>query len=47
MHPTTILPLEYDYKKLKQKPDNHQPKYILDKYFKGVDLKNVEKSKED
>jgi arylsulfatase A-like enzyme len=47
MHPTKILPLEYDYKKLKQKPDNHQPKYILDKYFKGVDLKNAEKSKED
>ena len=46
MHPTTILPLAYDYKKLIQKPDSSQPKYILDKYFKGVDLKNLKKSGE-
>lgn len=46
MHPTTILPLEYDYKKLIQKPDSNQPKYILDKYFKGVDLQNLKKSVE-
>ncbi len=31
----TILPLEYDYKKLNQlrKPDRHQPRYTLKKYF--------------
>lgn len=46
MHPTKILPLTYDYKKLKQKPDNSQPEYILEKYFKGVDLKNIKKSEE-
>uniref|UniRef100_UPI003561CCDE sulfatase/phosphatase domain-containing protein n=1 Tax=Mariniflexile sp. TaxID=1979402 RepID=UPI003561CCDE len=44
LYPSAILPLEYDYKKLKQKPDDKQPQYILDKYFKGVDLKNVQKS---
>ncbi|CAH8296245.1 arylsulfatase A-like enzyme [Mariniflexile fucanivorans] len=44
LNPSTILPLEYDYKKLKQKPDDKQPKYTLDKYFKGVDLKDVDKS---
>jgi len=44
MNPSTILSLDYDYRKLKQKPDNKQPEYILKKYFKGVDLKNVKKS---
>ncbi|MCG1035812.1 sulfatase-like hydrolase/transferase [Polaribacter sargassicola] len=44
MNPDKILPMEYDYKKLKQRPDNKQPKYILDKYFKGVDLSNVKKT---
>lgn len=34
MYPKTILPLEYDYHKLKQTPDVHQPEYILKKYFK-------------
>lgn len=43
MNPKTILPLEYDYKKLKQIPDNLQPEYILKKYFKGADLKNIQK----
>ncbi|MDD4109770.1 MAG: sulfatase-like hydrolase/transferase [Prolixibacteraceae bacterium] len=28
------LPLEYDYKDLKQSPDIHQPDYVLKKYFK-------------
>jgi arylsulfatase A-like enzyme len=46
MHPSKILPLEYDYKKLKQIPDKDQPQYILDKYFKGVDLKQIKKSEE-
>ncbi len=36
MHPKTILPLEYDYHKLKQIPDAHQPEYILKKYFKNA-----------
>jgi arylsulfatase A-like enzyme len=44
MNPSTILSLDYDYRKLKQKPDNKQPEYTLKKYFKGVDLKNVKKS---
>jgi arylsulfatase A-like enzyme len=43
LYPKTILPLNYDYTKLKQMPDVHQPEYTLKKYFKGVDLKNVEK----
>jgi len=43
MEQKTILPLEYDYKKLKQIPDVHQPEYTLKRYFKGVDLKNVKK----
>ncbi|GIZ09719.1 sulfatase-like hydrolase/transferase [Flavobacterium sp. UMI-01] len=44
MNPKKILPLEYDYKKLKQIPDDKQPAYILEKYFKGVDLKNIKKT---
>ncbi|MFB9052753.1 sulfatase-like hydrolase/transferase [Formosa undariae] len=44
MNPSIILPLAYDYKKLKQTPDKHQPQYILDKYFKDVDLKNTKKT---
>ncbi|ANW95446.1 choline-sulfatase [Wenyingzhuangia fucanilytica] len=43
--PEKILPLGYDYTKLKQRPDDKQPKYILDKYFKGVDVKNIKKTK--
>jgi arylsulfatase A-like enzyme len=31
--PENILPLEYDYTKLKQVPDEDQPEYILKKYF--------------
>ncbi len=33
-NPCTILPMDYDYTKLKQKADNWQPEYILNKYFK-------------
>lgn len=40
----TFLPMEYDYRKLKQKPDVNQPEYILKKYFKGVDLTKVNKT---
>lgn len=43
LRPTTILPLEYDYKKLKQTPDVHQPDYILKKYFKNADLSKENK----
>jgi len=32
-NPSQILPMDYDYTKLKQKPDNWQPEYILKKYF--------------
>lgn len=35
----TILPMQYDPLKFKQKPDQWQPEYTLQKYFKGVDLK--------
>jgi len=34
MEPKTILPLKYDYTKLKQVPDEDQPEYILKKYFR-------------
>ncbi|MCX6309262.1 MAG: DUF4976 domain-containing protein, partial [Bacteroidia bacterium] len=44
LNPKTFLPLEYDYHKLKQIPDRWQPEYILERYFKGVDLNNVQKS---
>ncbi|MBP8792396.1 MAG: sulfatase-like hydrolase/transferase [Lutibacter sp.] len=47
MNPAVILPMEYDYKLLKQVPDNKQPQYILDKYFKEVDLKNIKKTDHD
>ncbi|MFZ4546158.1 MAG: sulfatase-like hydrolase/transferase [Bacteroidales bacterium] len=40
LHPKTILPLEYDYLKLKQKPDAYQPEYVLKKYFKGIVINN-------
>ncbi len=33
LYPTTFLPLEYDYTKLKQTPDRHQPEYVLERYF--------------
>ncbi len=32
--PKSVLPLMYDYKKLKQVPDQFQPDYTLQKYFK-------------
>ncbi|MFW5832224.1 MAG: sulfatase-like hydrolase/transferase [Prolixibacteraceae bacterium] len=37
MNPEKVLPLEYDYTKLKQTPDRHQPQYVLDRYFPEVD----------
>lgn len=30
-----ILPMEYDPESFKQKPDIHQPAYVLKRYFKG------------
>jgi arylsulfatase A-like enzyme len=33
MKPATILPLEYDYKKLKQIRDQWQPEYVIKRYF--------------
>jgi arylsulfatase A-like enzyme len=33
LHTNNILTLEYDYLKLKQTPDIHQPEYVLKKYF--------------
>ena len=43
LNPKTILPLEYDYTILHQQPDEWQPEYTLNKYFKGVDLKKHKK----
>ena len=34
LEPIGILPLQYDYKMLKQQPDASQPEYTLKKYFK-------------
>lgn len=34
-----VLPLEYDPESFVQVPDVHQPKYVLKKYFKGVNTK--------
>lgn len=33
-HPSRILPMDYDYTRLKQKPDEWQPEYTLNKYFR-------------
>lgn len=33
LFPDKILPMDYDYTRLKQKPDIWQPEYILNKYF--------------
>lgn len=44
INPVKFLPLEYDYTKLKQKPDQWQPEYTLKKYFMGA---KREKVKED
>lgn len=33
LFPVHTLPMEYDYTKLKQIPDQHQPEYVLKKYF--------------
>jgi arylsulfatase A-like enzyme len=33
-NPSQIKPMDYDYTKLKQKADQWQPEYILNKYFK-------------
>lgn len=40
LFPAKILPMDYDYTKLKQKPDNWQPEYILNKYFGETRVKN-------
>lgn len=36
MYPKSFLPLDYDFTRLKQKPDQWQPEYTLKKYFKEV-----------
>ncbi len=33
LFPAATLPMEYDYNKLKQTPDRHQPPYVLKRYF--------------
>jgi arylsulfatase A-like enzyme len=43
LNPKTILPLEYDYKKLKQTHDPWQPDYTLKKYFPAIDLPGIER----
>ena len=44
LSPTTILPMDYDYKLLKQTPDIYQNEYTLKKYFKGIDTLNIQKT---
>lgn len=44
LFPAKTLPLEYDVNALKQTPDNLQPQYILDKYFKGIDVKKIKRT---
>jgi arylsulfatase A-like enzyme len=39
--PARILPLGYDYTRLKQNPDEFQPEYTLKKYFRGVDVQKL------
>lgn len=36
LEPGVILPMDFDYTKLKQVPDAYQPDYVLKKYFKGI-----------
>ena len=43
LNPKTILPLEYDYTILHQRPDQWQPEYTLSKYFKDVDIEKIKK----
>jgi arylsulfatase A-like enzyme len=38
LYPKKFLPLEYDFTKLKQQPDQWQPEYTLKKYFKGTEV---------
>ena len=40
LHPAIKLPMEYDYKKLKQIQDRFQPEYILNRYFNDVKPSN-------
>lgn len=35
LYPKNFLPLEFDFTRLKQQPDQWQPEYTLKKYFKG------------
>lgn len=39
---STILPTAYDPTSFTQKPDIFQPKYVLERYFEGVDVSNKE-----
>jgi len=41
MNPKTILPLEYNYLKLKQTRDIYQPEYVVKKYFKRGEVKVI------
>ena len=43
LHPKSILPLDYDYTKLRQQSDNWQPEYTLKKYFRDIDLSKIKK----
>ncbi|HNR43140.1 MAG TPA: sulfatase-like hydrolase/transferase [Bacteroidales bacterium] len=39
LNPKFILPLEYDYKKLRQIRDQYQPGYVIERYFEAADMK--------
>ncbi len=43
LNPQPKLPMKYDHRLLKQKPDGWQPEYTLKKYFSEVDWENLEK----
>ena len=44
LFPSKLLPLDYAVDSLKQVPDKLQPQYVLDKYFKGIDVKSLKKA---
>ena len=43
LKPKIILPLEYDYTKLKQTIDSRQPEYVLNRFFRNVNRKEESK----
>lgn len=44
LNPETTLPMKYNHRLLKQKPDSWQPEYTLKRYFNEADWENLEKT---